>query len=509
MTVKETEVLIVGAGPTGLALACDLARRGVRFRIAEKAGQYFIGSKAKGLQPRGLEVMDDFGIVEQVLSNGRFHIPFRGYDGAKVLGERDVHEGRNPMPSTPYASPLITPQWRVEEALRGLLERGSGRVELAAELVAVEQDQDAVTATLRHQGRDERVQAQYLVAADGGRSSVRKFLQVPFEGETWKDERMYVGDVRLRGLDRDAWHSWPNHPDGWLALCPLPSTDTFQFQAQLPPNGDHEPSQELFREIIKERTGGMNIELTDAPWMSLYQVNVRMASRYRIGRVFLAGDAAHVHSPAGGQGMNTGIQDAYNLGWKLAAVLQGAPEELLDTYEEERLPVAANVLGLSSRLYKQISGEAEEKLRRDAVTLQLGITYREMSLSVTSGNPSLKIASGDRAPDSPGLRGTGEALRLFDLFRGPHFTLLRLFAADAFDGRTIPFAKLVDVQGTRREPNHGIDTFVDAFGHFAAAYGGGNGDYVLVRPDGYVAWIGSRERLTDLQAYLVGVCGAH
>src|SRR5579875_3033832 len=488
MPVQEIQVLIVGAGPTGLTLACDLARRGVRFRIVDKAREYFIGSKGKGLQPRSLEVMDDFGVIEQVLSNGKFHIPFRGYDGPKVLGQKDVHEGRNPTPSTPYASPLITPQWRVEEALRGLLERSSGRGELGTELIAVEQDEHSVTATLHHEGRDEQVGFHYLVAADGGRSFVRKFLHVPFEGETWKDDCMYVGDVRLRGLDRDAWHSWPNHPHGWLALCPLPSTDTFQFQAQVPPGEQRKPSLELFRELVNERTGGMDIELTDAPWLSLYCVNVRMASRYRTGRVFLAGDAAHVHSPAGGQGMNTGIQDGYNLGWKLAAVLHGAPEALLDTYEEERLPVAAHVLGLSSRLYKRISSEAEEKMRRDAVTLQLGITYKEMSLSATSGNPALKVVSGDRAPDAPGVNSAAERIRLFDLFRGPHFTLLRLFASDDLDCSTIPCAKLINVRTTQGASNHGVNTFVDAWGHLATAYGGRNGEYVLVRPDGYVAW---------------------
>ena len=381
MTTKiEVQVLIVGAGPTGLALACDLARRAVKFRIIDKAQVYFVGSKGKGLQPRSLEVMDDFGIVDQILRNGKFHVPFRAYEGAKVLGERNPHEGRHPTPNTPYASPLLTPQWRVEEALRGLLEKGGGQVELRTELVKLAQDADTVTATLSRGGKLEHVRCRYLVAADGGKSFVRKYLQLPFEGETWKDERMYVGDVRLRGLDRDAWHSWPNHPDGWLALCPLPSTDEFQLQAQVPPGDAPEPSLALFRQLVKERTGGLAVELTDAPWLSLYRVNIRMVSRFRNGRVFLAGDAAHVHSPAGGQGMNTGIQDAYNLGWKLGCVLAGAPVALLDTYEEERLPVAAHVLGLSTQLYSQITSEGDQdKVRRDAVTLQLGITYRQMS----------------------------------------------------------------------------------------------------------------------------------
>jgi 2-polyprenyl-6-methoxyphenol hydroxylase-like FAD-dependent oxidoreductase len=503
MTIYTIPILIVGAGPTGLSLACDLARRGIEFRIIDKAQNYFVGSRGKGLQPRSLEVLDDLGIVDEIVSLGRFHLPFRGYDGATVLGEKDMHEGQDPTPSTPYASPLIIPQWRVEERLRALMEKMAGKVELATELVSIDPDEQTVSAMLKHEDGEEMVRCHYLIAADGGHSFVRKFLDVPFEGETLKDERMYVGDVRLRGLDREAWHSWPKHPSGWLALCPLPSTDTFQFQAQVPKGDEHEPSLELFQQIVYERTERRDIVLTDAPWLSLYRANVRMVSRYRIGRVFLAGDAAHVHSPAGGQGMNTGIQDAYNLGWKLDSVLRGAPDSLLDTYEEERLPVAANVLGISTRLLRQITQDGEDRLRGDAVTLQLGITYKEMSLSKQSGNVHLKIISGDRAPDAPGLNGQGTPTRLFDFFRGPHFTLLRLPGGndDAASGDELTFLKRVVVLASPSQ-RAAANVFVDALGHMAEAYGGGHGEYVLVRPDGYVGWTGLEADLPDLQDYL-------
>jgi 2-polyprenyl-6-methoxyphenol hydroxylase-like FAD-dependent oxidoreductase len=507
--VQDIQVLIAGAGPTGLTLACDLARRGVRFRIVEKAESYFIGSKGKGIQPRSLEVMDDLGIIDRILSLGKFHLPFRGYDGARTLGEKDLHEGRNPTPSTPYASPMILPQWRVEETLRALLGKHRAAVEFATELISLQQDERGVTATLRSERGEETMRCRYLVAADGGRSFVRKFLDVPFEGETWKDERMYVADVHLRGLDREAWHSWPNHPAGWLALCPLPSTDTFQLQAQVPVGQEEEPSLELFQKLVKERTGRTDIEIIDAPWVSLYRANVRMASRFRIGRVFLAGDAAHVHSPVGGQGMNTGIQDAYNLGWKLEGVLNGIPEQLLDTYEEERLPVAANVLGISTKLHRQITGEGEEKLRRDAVTLQLGITYKEMSLSRRSGEVSLKISSGDRAPDARGLTAESLPTRLFDAFRGPQFTLLRLFPETLdVNGGEDKRLRIVNVIAANavKVPGTAALIFVDAFGHVAEAYGCGQGEYVLVRPDGYVGWLGLPDRRADLRAYLSSVC---
>jgi 2-polyprenyl-6-methoxyphenol hydroxylase-like FAD-dependent oxidoreductase len=313
VTKDRHVALIVGAGPTGLTLACNLARRKVSFRIIDKAPEYFAGSRGKGLQPRSLEVLDDLCVVDQILANGRFHLPFRGYDGAIVLGDHDMHEGLVPTPDMPYASPLIIPQWRVEEILRNRLAEYGACVELATELTGFEQNGEGIIATLVHSGRTEQVFSRYLFGADGGHSFVRKELGVGFEGETWKTERMLIADVRVEGLDREHWHSWPKHDAGWLALCPLPSTDSFQFQAQIPADEPADLTLERLQQIVNERTGRSDIRLHDATWLSLYRPNVRMVDRYRVDRVFLAEDAAHVHSPAGGQGMNTGIQDAYNL----------------------------------------------------------------------------------------------------------------------------------------------------------------------------------------------------
>src|ERR1700735_4840785 len=158
-------VLIVGAGPTGLALACVLARCGVAFRIVDKAAEYFAGSRGKGVQPRSLEVLEDLGVIDRILANGRFHLPFRGYDGPTVLGDLDMHADRVPTPDVPYASPLIIPQWRVEEILRDRLAEFGGRVELATELIGFEQSGDCVTAALSRPGGNEQVAAEYLVGA--------------------------------------------------------------------------------------------------------------------------------------------------------------------------------------------------------------------------------------------------------------------------------------------------------------------------------------------------------
>ena len=404
----------------------------------------------------------------------------------------------------PYASPLILPQWRVEETLRSLLRRHGVSVDLACELISLEQDDSRVAVTLQSKETTETVQCQYLVAADGGRSTVRKYLKVPFEGETWNEERMYVGDVSLQGLDRDAWHCWPKSAEGWLTLCPLPSTDSFQLQAQAPADHDEEPSLELFQNLVARRTGGMPIELLEATWLSLYRPQVRMVSRMRIERIFLAGDAAHIHSPAGGQGMNTGIQDAYNLGWKLQCVLEGSAPELLETYQEERLPIAASILGISTRLYREMTA-ARAEVRNDPSTLQLNISYRGASLSQGVGGQTSKLSSGDRAPDAPGTLIGGETVRLFDLFRGPHFTLLRVLpdarnTAIPAHGRL----RIVDVLGPDEvaSSTSEVDTFVDAYGNARVAYGAARGDLILIRPDGYIGWMGSQSDEHELQNYL-------
>jgi 2-polyprenyl-6-methoxyphenol hydroxylase-like FAD-dependent oxidoreductase len=514
----EVSVLIIGAGPTGLTLACDLARRNVDFRLVDKAPAYFPGSRGKGLQPRSLEVLDDLGVVDRILSHGRFHLPFRAWNGAAIVGEQDLYQDYRPTPAVPYESPLIIPQWRVEETLRTLLQSSGGQVELSTELVSISQDEETVTATLETSGAQQQVRCRYLVAADGGRSFVRKFMQFGFEGETWENARLFVGDVRIAGqdagLDRDHWHTWPNHPDGWLGLCPLPSTESFQFQAAIPPTAEEEePSLETFQRIFEKRTGRTDLELSQPTWLSLYRVNVRMVSRYRNGRVFLAGDAAHVHPPTGGQGMNTGIQDAYNLGWKLGLVLSGADPSLLDTYEEERLPVAASVLGISTRLSREFVA-MKNYLPRSPETLQLSISYRHSSLSHPRNSAAAAVAPGDRAPDSPLLDMQGNRTSLFDLFRGPRFTLLGIIRDGAQNAGVLErcsdlaarYPHLLHACAISREPLAGYRSeqlFLDDGGHFSEAYPA-EFSFILIRPDGYIGWHGEADAL---ESYLSDVAG--
>jgi 2-polyprenyl-6-methoxyphenol hydroxylase-like FAD-dependent oxidoreductase len=505
----DISVRIVGAGPTGLALACDLARRGVSFRIVDKTASYFAGSRGKGLQPRSLEVLDDFGVIDKILANGRFHLPYRAYEGAKVLGDRDLHEGREPTPDVPYASSLIIPQWRVEEILRTRMEEFGHRVELGVELTGLEQNEECVTATLAEKGAAVRTRAAFLIGADGGHSFVRHALGIGFEGETWATERMFVGDVKVDNLDRDHWHIWQDKALGFVALCPLPSTESFQFQAQIGPEEEGEPTLERFQRIIDERAGALGLRLYDATWTSLFRANIRMVDRYRQGRVFLAGDAAHIHSPAGGQGMNTGIQDAYNLGWKLGLALGGGPDWLLGTYEEERLPVAARMLGITTKLHRQLTPKEGATVgQRDAEFLQLGINYREGRLARDSRPEAAGVRAGDRAPDAPCRRSDGTAVRLFDLFRGPHFTLLGFGPGwrDSLQDISQTWGPMVHAHAIVR-PGEDQDSsaIVDAGGHASHAYGVSKPTLFLIRPDGYVACVTEESSPAPIQEYLSGL----
>ncbi|HEV7788299.1 MAG TPA: FAD-dependent monooxygenase [Pseudonocardia sp.] len=528
--MSDGDVLVVGAGPTGLMAAGQLARWGARVRVVDAAAGPAGGSRGKGLQPRTLEILDGLGVSGRLLATGRFRLPIRRHAADGTHQDVDPHPGVEPTPDSPYARTMVIPQWRVEETLRELLTGHGVEVEWGTEVVGLAQSPEVVSVELAD---GSRLAASYVIGCDGGSSVIREQLGVSFLGETDEDVRMLLGDVMLDGLDRDHWHMFLGATGRMLALCPLPATDAFQFQAPLLPGDPVEPSLEAFQAVVDEAVGTGRVRLRGASWLSRWRLNVRMVDRYRVGRVFLAGDAAHVHSPAGGQGMNTGIQDAANLGWKLAHVLAGADPALLDSYEAERLPVAAGVLGLSSRLLRVPLGSRGEAGKE---TLQLGLSYRGGPLApvavgaggvgaaaagVVAGQAAGVVAdqaagraagvvagqaeglvagqaagqaegpvAGDRAPDAPCVTVAGRPVRLFDLLRGPHWTLL------GFDVRPEQPTGPVRVVGI------GSDV-LDNAGHAARAYGASAGELVLIRPDGY---LGIRtSNATEVIAYLRGL----
>src|SRR5882757_3480033 len=501
---NHTDVIIIGAGPTGLTLACDLARRGVPLRIVDKAAEPFTGSRGKGVQPRTLEVFDDLGIVEELLSAGAPYPRMNAHLWFLDL-KWHMHRQVQATPDVPFPNVWLVPQWRTEKILRDRLERLGCRVEQGVEIVGLEQDQAGASVQLQREGRVHTVAASYVVAADGGRSFVRKSLEIGFVGSSTEEGRMIVGDLHVDGLSRDYWHVWPAAKGGGIGLCPLPNSDLFQLMMQLRPSED-EPV--LSEQVIQSRwlsaTGLKNIRLHDPAWLSLFRPNVRMADKYRVGRVFLAGDAAHVHPPAGAQGLNTGVQDAYNLGWKLAMVLKGAPASLLDTYQEERLPVAAAVLGLSTKLY-----QSRGVPKRGDAERQLLLNYRGSSLTMEIGWHQGSLRAGDRAPDAICENSSGR-IRLFDLFRGPHFTLLVFGAQAAAANRNLEWTPNEILRKCSVRPA-GIaednETIIDSHGNVQAAYGISDKDNVifLVRPDGYIGLIAGQNWVDAVEEYQTAV----
>jgi 2-polyprenyl-6-methoxyphenol hydroxylase-like FAD-dependent oxidoreductase len=504
MKHSTTDVLIVGAGPTGLTLACELARRQIPHRLIEAAAAPFNGSRAKGLQPRTLEVLDDLGIVDTVLAEGCPYPRFRLHVWGLSIGGRSLDRRREPLPDVPYPNLWMLPQWRTEQLLRERLRELGGDIEYGHPLTGFSQDGAAVIARVGREGQ-KAIRAAFMVGCDGGHSVVRKGLGVRLEGETLEDRRIVVADVDADSLGRSEWHVWPLAKGCMLTLCPLPGTSNFQLTAPLRRRARApDLTVDGIRDFVAAGTRG-HVQIRRAGWMSLYQPQVRMVDRYRIGRVLLAGDAAHVHPPAGGQGLNTGVQDAYNLGWKLAHVLAGAPDALLESYQTERLPVAAAVLGLSKRLL--LSGR-----RRCGVdTNQLGLHYRGGPLADESGRSDGAVHAGDRAPDAPCEDCAGRPTRLFDVFRGPHFTLLAFGNAHCGSVKDTNASWAPTVRAVRVVPagsSADAECLVDSSGHAHAAFGVRGDALVLVRPDGHIGLFAAPGTLEQVDQYLRRVIGA-
>lgn len=496
----ETTVLIVGAGPTGLTLACELARKDIPFRLIETSAGPQTGSRGKGVQPRTLEVFEDLGIIDRVLAHGRMAMPIRsiGPDGTVTLGGAEPEHLKN-RPDIPYTTSLITPEWRVEEALRSRLAELGGTVEFGTTLERVEQTDDSVSASIINDGETATITTRWLVGCDGGHSVVRKQSGIAFEGETHEDVRMLVADLAVDGLDRDAWHMW-RHPEGAVSLCPLPSTALFQYQASITPGQNAESTLENLLAILERRSGRTDLRLHEPDWSTLWRANVRLADRYRAGRVLLAGDAAHIHSPAGGQGMNTGIQDAHNLGWKLAAAAKGASEELLDSYEAERRPIAAGVLEFSDARLKQALEQKGLSTRRDTSTIQLDLGYRDSSLVHDDREDTAELRAGDRAPDATEVADADGEHRLFDLTRGGRFVLLDFSGAATVDA---PDSQIKMLHIVKRPTQHG--EIADAGGILARVYAATSRSLVLIRPDGYIALISDAGDAAAITDYLARV----
>ncbi|WP_254885742.1 FAD-dependent monooxygenase [Streptomyces sp. NA02950] len=476
MTEIETDVVIVGAGPTGLTLAYELALAGVRAVVLERLEERLKQVKGGTIQPRTAEMLELRGLLEPMLKRAT---P-RDDTATGHFAMLPVTLDCTPW-DTAHPYPIGLPQWEMEEVLEERATALGAEVRRGVAVTAVEQDADGVTLTTSDGGR---ARARYAVACDGGRSTVRKLLEMGFPGRPGTYTAV-LADVRLSSVSslvpRTAGHISTltrQTEDYWSMLVPLGAGKyRFTFGNLKAPETDRDTpvtAEEIgaaLRAVYGEETvlGGVDnsSRFTDA---------TRQIENYRVGRVLFAGDAAHIHPPLGGQGLNLGIQDAFNLGWKLAATLRGdAPDGLLDSYHAERHPVAARVLHHTSaqRVLASPFPTPDVAALRDIMTdlLRLPDTNRQMAglmsgLDLCYDLPGTHQLTGARLPDAE-LSVAGKQTRLSDLFEAGHAVLLDLAGVVPAEARLPERVDLVRARHNGMGPDAGA---------------------LLIRPDGYVCW---------------------
>jgi 2-polyprenyl-6-methoxyphenol hydroxylase-like FAD-dependent oxidoreductase len=521
-------VLVVGAGPVGLSAALSLAQSGVSVRLIDKLAEPTTQSRAAIIHARTLEMLERLGIVEDFLSRGvKIHGAAVYGPGGKLL----THPNLDHLPSA-YAFMLGLDQSETERLLTGRLSALGVPVERGVELLGFTQTAAGVRASLRGaDAADSTLDCQWLIGCDGARSTVRGGLGMHLEGETL-DTTWITADVKIR---------WDRTPDEAIAFL---STEGFAFIApmnddrwrvivnvpKMTPEAAEKVTLEDVQALVRDRFG-LDAPLYDPVWISPFSINTRLAPAMRVGRVFLAGDAAHVHSPVGGQGMNTGIQDALNLTWKLALVAQGrAREELLDSYEAERHENAKHLLRLVGpatkfiNLRNPVSVELRNLAIRAIAQLGLGAQMARNFSMLEIGYPDSSVVedygrrrhgphAGERAPDAAAIvTSAGVSQRLFECWKGdPRHQLL------AFAGRQQLGPRIAELHAlanrlssdlisarvvTLAQSDYAPGALIDSEGQAHEAYHAEDGALCLVRPDGYVAFLGALEDEAALLAYL-------
>ncbi|MBE9075989.1 FAD-dependent monooxygenase [Romeria aff. gracilis LEGE 07310] len=353
--MAKIDILIVGGGPSGLMAASLLANYGINIRLIDKKAAFSENSRALVIQPRSLELLEQMAIVDSFLTQGR---RVRGGVLHEHSGKTEINIYGAGDGKTRYSFGLMLEQSETEKLLYQHLQSLGRSLEWETELTALQQDEAGVRADLtRFDGETETVQARYVIAADGAHSLIRKQVNMPFTGNT-VEERFMVMDATVNGEVGDAI-ALNFSRKGDIALFPLPADRRYRVISTLPPEfGEEDPTAEDFCDFVHNNFPG-HPEVSDPAWYTSYRIHSRSVEHFSKGRIFFVGDAAHIHTPVGGQGMNTGLQDAHNLAWKLALVVKGElSEKALDSYHAERHPVAQKLLKTTDQIFQTISEQA-------------------------------------------------------------------------------------------------------------------------------------------------------
>ncbi|MEH1771242.1 FAD-dependent monooxygenase [Nostoc sp.] len=520
-TTMKTDVIIVGAGPTGLSLAVQLIRYGINFVIFDKKQGITDLSKALVVHARTLEIYDQVGLAQQAVADGEIVQKVNLMHDGKISAQIDFSNFGGQL--SPFPFMLVFEQNKNERLLYEHLQHNGKEVQWQKEMESLTQDANGVKAVLKNAtGETQTIEAQYLVGCDGAGSPTRHLLDFHFEGSTYP-RLFYVADVDMEFPADKATFYVTLAENSFVLIVPMQGEKHWRLIGNLPEydeQGDREVTYNEVENKVKQLVQ-RPLEITNVRWFSSYKVHTRHAEKFSKGRCFLAGDAAHVHTPAGGQGMNTGIQDAYNLAWKIGFVLKGyAKDSILETYNEERLANAKRLLQTTDKFFDVAAGNRWYlQFFRDNIlpslasvvtrfsvakefifqlVSQIGINYRNSSLSLHQSDSraerlhqrSFEVKAGDRMPYF-----LADGTNVYDHLSAPKFHLLMF--SNGEHGYEDLQAELANKYGDFIDFN-----VVPLYPRVVEIFGTNQPFKVLLRPDNYIGLISTELSLEDLKAYM-------
>ncbi|KAI1474978.1 hypothetical protein K445DRAFT_67691 [Daldinia sp. EC12] len=534
MAAQETDVLIVGGGPTGVTLALELAVHKIPFRIVDKELQRSDKSRALGIQPRTLELLNRHGDAQTLVSRGNLSSGTTFYLNGKKAADIDIS---GLVEDSAFPLILIISQCETEVYLDECLAKHGFAVERGLEATSIVQDADGVTVKLNSSdGIEETVRAKYVIGADGAHSTVRRAATgLTFQGAAYPQD-FILCDAHVRN-SKVAWNRFSLCLGrGSLAVFPLKDGTCRVVASRINPKADAEPTLEDFQEMLNQLHPDAG-ELYDPTWITKFYLHHRGVNSYRDGRLFVAGDAAHIHSPAGAQGMNTGIQDSINLGWKLAKVIQGKrPDSFLDSYDRERRPIGQHLLETSDKMFTWgcssnpffiafrnilftwvLPWFVSSRDRRANIykfISEFGINYRDSSVVGTASGYSGPVMGGDRVPDKT-IKSMGQERQFLELITPDrhHLVLLSGIGSDAitekamrealsdFENKNSVEAKVHFILDEGADDVN-VSRHVDIGNHLHGQFGCSKPSYIYIRPDGYIEHIGLLSQFEALLEWL-------